>query len=248
MDENGLRMQAEDYTGEPLGRINIDVSGDTFQIYSGTTLNIDGPEINIGATVGAIGDASDIVIGKTFGTGRTSNCEILNPNIYLCKPYGSTDSSVGFVFNGGQLSGSFRPYRSTSSSSATVDLGGNADLLKWTNVYSKNGVNNSSDERLKNIVDNVDVNLDDLAELRKFKYTWKNIDDDRVYVGMSAQEVQKLYPDIVEVGEDDYLSMSYERLSVIALAAIDKLHTENKQLKDRLTRLENIVNDKLSSL
>lgn len=241
MDEDGLRMQAEYYNGESLGQINIDASGDTFQIYSGTTLNIEGPEISIGAT----GGSSNIVIGKTYNSAGISTCEILNSRIFLCKPNRSTDSTTGFVFEGGGTTSSsissFRPYRVTGS--GTANLGANINLQKWTNVYSINGVNNSSDERLKNIVDNIDVNLDDLVELRKFKYTWKNIDDDRVYVGMSAQEVQKLYPDIVETGEDGYLSMSYERLSVIALAAIDKLHEENKQLKDRLTRLENIVNE-----
>jgi hypothetical protein len=245
MDEDGLRMQAANYTGEQLGRINIDVSSDTFQIYSETTLNIEGPEINIGAT----GGSSNITIGKTFEYG-ISNCEIRNPRIFLCKQFGSNNTSTGFIFEGGSTDSTaisaFSPYRTLGM--GTVNLGGSLALQRWTNIYSVNAVSTSSDERLKNIVDNIDTNLDDLAELRKFKYTWKNIDEDRVYVGVSAQEIQKLYPEIVETDAEGYLSMSYERLSVIALAAIDKLHAENKQLKDRLTRLENIVNDKLSSL
>lgn len=251
MDQNGISLQGHQPGGSLTGYIAFDAPSNIVHIYGEETIEINGPKINIGATIGELGDASNIVIGETFRTGRTSYCEILNPNIYLCKASEGTDASAasaGFVFAGGQSTGVFRPYRSSSYSSTPVNLGGSSTEYRWTNIYSVNAVSTSSDERLKNIVDNIDVNLDDLVELRKFKYTWKNIDDGRVYVGMSAQEVQKLYPDIVETGEDGYLSMSYERLSVIALAAIDKLHAENKQLKDRLTRLENIVNDKLSSL
>ena len=247
MDEDGLRMRAE-VSGEPLGGINIDANGDgIFQIYSGTTLNIDGPEINIGATIGAIGDASNIVIGKTFTAGRTSYCEILNPNIYLCKPYGNLDASVGFVFEGGQSTGGFRPSRS-SSSSATVNLGNSSTANRWTNIYSVNAPNYTSDERLKDFYGDIEVDLDALAALRKSYYSWKDDETKHRHIGVSAQEVQKLYPELVNENDDGYLSLYGDKLAVVALAAIDKLHEENKQLRDRLTRLENIVNDKLSSL
>jgi F0F1-type ATP synthase epsilon subunit len=59
-------------------------------------------------------------------------------------------------------------------------------------------------------------------------------------LGVSAQEVQKLYPELVSES-DGYLSVAYDKLSVVALAAVDKLHEENEELKERLDKLEKLV-------
>ena len=61
-------------------------------------------------------------------------------------------------------------------------------------------------------------------------------------IGVSAQEIQKIYPEIVsEDIETGKLTVAYDKLSVVALAAVDKLHAENQELKDRLTKLEEMV-------
>lgn len=118
-----------------------------------------------------------------------------------------------------------------------------------TSYYATSGFYQDSDIRLKNIVQNVEVNLDDLAKLQKVYYTWKSGVDTNKHIGMIAQEVQKLYPELVNKDEDTgYLSLAYDQLSVIALKAIDKLYAmikdvqdENKQLKERLNQLENRI-------
>lgn len=118
-----------------------------------------------------------------------------------------------------------------------------------TSYYATSGFYQDSDIRLKNIVQNVEVNLDDLAKLQKVYYTWKSGIDTNKHIGMIAQEVQKLYPELVNTDEETgYLSLSYDQLSVIALKAIDKLYAmikdvqdENKHLKERLNQLENRI-------
>ena len=61
-------------------------------------------------------------------------------------------------------------------------------------------------------------------------------------LGVSAQEIQKLYPEIVNENEDGFLSVDYSKLSVIALKAIDKLNDKNKELEERLARIEKALN------
>lgn len=99
-------------------------------------------------------------------------------------------------------------------------------------VYATNGFFQDSDERLKNIVEPVKVNLDDLTKLRKVFYTWKKDIDNTKQLGMIAQDVYELYPELVTIDkETGYMSLAYDKLSVISLEAIDELYKIVKDLK-----------------
>ena len=99
----------------------------------------------------------------------------------------------------------------------------------------------SSDERLKIFKSDINVDLDKLAELRKSYFTFIE-DPGTNRLGVSAQEIQELYPEIVTEGVDGFLKVDYSKLSVIALKAIDILHNRNKELEDRLNKIEKMLN------
>ena len=92
----------------------------------------------------------------------------------------------------------------------------------------------SSDERLKDFHGDINVDFDKLKEIRKQYFTWKQGDVTDMQIGTSAQDLQKVYPEIVNVDEKGLLAVSYERLAIIALAAIDKLHERIKNLEEKL--------------
>ena len=96
----------------------------------------------------------------------------------------------------------------------------------------------ASDERLKDFGDNVEVDFNKLSEIPKVYYSWKDDEEKRQMIGTSAQKLKEIYPELVSESEDGKLAVSYEKLSIIALAAIDKLYKENEELKDRLKRIE----------
>ena len=109
-------------------------------------------------------------------------------------------------------------------------------------LYCSGGFYESSDERLKNIINPIKIDLDKLSKLRKVNFLWNSDPDKGIQLGVIAQDIQKLFPEIVtNCSEEGYLSIAYDKLSVIALAAIDKLYEENKKLKERLTILENKI-------
>ena len=123
-----------------------------------------------------------------------------------------------------------------------VYLDTTAGRLTATTMYASSGFFQSSDERLKDFHGSIPVDLDKLGELRKDYFTWKEGENKDVQIGVSAQEIQKIYPEIVsEDSETGKLTVAYDKLSVVALAAIDKLHAENQELKDRLAKLEEMV-------
>ena len=105
-------------------------------------------------------------------------------------------------------------------------------------VKAKNGFFQTSDERLKTFTEDIEVNLDKLSELPKKKYYWTEDKDKVESIGTSAQKVRELFPEVVNVNEDGYLSVDYAKLSIVALAAIDELNKKNKLLEERLERLE----------
>ena len=64
-------------------------------------------------------------------------------------------------------------------------------------------------------------------------------------IGTSAQELLKLYPELVSYDSvNDIYAVDYVKLSVIALAAVDTLYDRLKSTEDRLK----VIEDKLAKL
>ena len=91
----------------------------------------------------------------------------------------------------------------------------------------------SSDETLKNFINDIEVDFEKLSKLPKKYFTWKD-GDDNIHIGTSAQEVQNLYPELVSKNKDGKLTVDYAKLSIIALKAVDKLN-------ERLEKVEQII-------
>ena len=135
-------------------------------------------------------------------------------------------------------------YYLCGSTSSTTNTSGT--LVKRSTVYVNASGNlyagafyETSDERLKDFSNKIDVDLDKISKIKKHRFTWKDSENKKEEIGVSAQEIRELYPEIVSENEEGYLSISYDKLAVVALAAIDKLHQENIELKERITTLEN---------
>ena len=139
------------------------------------------------------------------------------------------------------------PTTSNSTSTSGISLGQSSYRFTYgyfsAKVYSYEGFYESSDERLKKILNPVRVNLDSLHKLRKVYYVWKDKSNSDKQIGVIAQDIQPLYPELVYSDkESGLLSVAYDKLSVIALEAIDVLYANYKELKNRLDNLENMKN------
>lgn len=97
---------------------------------------------------------------------------------------------------------------------------------------------NTSDARLKTFTDDICIDFDKLATIKKGLFYWNGDDDKTLQIGVTAQTVKEIFPELVSEQNGIY-SVSYDKLSVVALAAIDKLHEENVELKKKVEELEN---------
>ena len=153
----------------------------------------------------------------------------------------------------------------TPATSGTFTLGSSSYRLGT--IYSNSNIN-TSDERFKNWISDIDIDFEKLKKIPKKLFTWRDSflkDDDDIHIGTSAQVIRDIYPEIVHVYNSDVdfcpprdiydpdavLAIEYDKLGVIALAAVDKLHEENVQLKEeneqlktRLDNLEAILKEK----
>ncbi len=94
-----------------------------------------------------------------------------------------------------------------------------------------------SDVRLKTNVEPLGSVLDKVLKLRGVSFNLK--DSSRKQIGLIAQEVESLFPELVSTASDGYKSLSYERLTAVLLEALKEQQAEIEELRTRLQNLEN---------
>jgi hypothetical protein len=137
-----------------------------------------------------------------------------------------------------------------ASNNINIEISGNqptnnvtidSDVNITGSVSSSLGFYQTSDERLKEYKGDINVDLDKLLLLPKKYFTWKLDRNGKMEIGTSAQEVQKLYPELVTKDLEGKLVVAYDKLSIVALRAIDMLNSKNKELESRIERLEKLI-------
>jgi hypothetical protein len=89
--------------------------------------------------------------------------------------------------------------------------------------------NSSSDKRLKKGIKTVDSALTKVEALRGVSFTWK--DSNTKAIGMIAQEVQDVLPDVVTTDDDGYLGIKYTNVIGVLVEAIKELKADFEAYK-----------------
>lgn len=110
-------------------------------------------------------------------------------------------------------------------------------IINSSGINSKNGFYETSDERKKNFSGDIKIDFNKLKTIPKKYFTWKSDKENKLNIGTSAQEVQKVYPELVK-DHNGELSVDYAKLSIVALAAVDKLNEEIELLKKEIEVLK----------
>ena len=121
----------------------------------------------------------------------------------------------------------------TSTPSALLEVAGTALATSW---------DNTSDSRLKTAVTTIPSALEKILSLRGVTFEWKTEEfpdrnfADGTQIGLIAQEVEEVFPELVSQGE--YKSVSYANLVSPLIEAIKELHALYQGHADRLAALE----------
>ena len=90
-------------------------------------------------------------------------------------------------------------------------------------------VTTNSDERLKENIETIDNALNKVKELRGVSYN--KIDNERHEIGLIAQEVEKVLPEVVGLSSEGYKSVSYGNIVGLLIEAIKEQQKQIDELK-----------------
>ena len=179
-------------------------------------------------------DASDSASGELTFNGRVNirGHIDLSDNEYLY--FGSSDD-VELFCNGSHMymdlnSGIGNFYiRDGSTTRFTFDDAGH--------FTATGDITSSSDIRLKTNIKTLTNSLDKVLQMRGVEYDRIDLED-KHQIGLIAQEVEKVVPEFVSVGDDDMKSVSYGNITALLIEAVKEQQEQIEQLKQEILELK----------
>ncbi|MEK2644864.1 tail fiber domain-containing protein [Bdellovibrio sp. BCCA] len=106
------------------------------------------------------------------------------------------------------------------------------------NMWIKGTLSQASDERLKKDIHTMDNQLEKVLQIRPVTYNWKDQEkyDKKQQVGLIAQEIEKIYPEVVQNNRDGYKSVSYSNLVAPVIAALKEFYNKWQDQNEKVDR------------
>jgi hypothetical protein len=215
------------------------VSGSVQVAINSTTGTLD---VNKGGTGQTTYTNGQLLIGNTTGntlakatlTGTSNQVTVTNGagSITLSTPQ-NTDTSANFRI--GSLG------VGTAASGTTGEIRATNEITAFF-----------SDDRLKNRIDKIGNALEKVNQLNGYYFFENDLakslgyNNDKLQVGVSAQEVQAVLPEVVAPApvDDKYLTVRYEKLIPLLIEAIKEQDVVIKQLISDIDSLKSKLNDR----
>ena len=201
--------------------------GDVVDADSGVTIDnitIDGTEIDLSSGDLTLDVAGDIILDAAgndviFSSGGTAIGHITNSSSDLVIESKVSDKDMIFKGNDG----------GSGVTALTLDMSG-AGAATFNN-----DVTAFSDKRLKTDIKNIDDALSKVMKMQGVYYKRNDIQDAKEQVGVLAQDMEEILPQVVITADDDIKtkSVDYGKLTSVLIESIKQLKTEIDELKNR---------------
>ena len=207
-----------------------------FQVLT-STLNANGGYANISAVRIHGGGLVDIKLGWTSGPTVEVELSVYGNGFNLADDLRISSGGTGtypfnvldiYTFEGG--SGHMRIHDKILTGG---DIKAGGDVIAYA----------SSDRNFKDNLVKIEAPLDKINKLSGYYFNWN--DSQTSYeagtrdIGVVAQEVEEVIPEIVNTRKDGHKAVRYEKMVALLLEGIKEQQGTIEQLKDRLNKLEN---------
>jgi len=134
---------------------------------------------------------------------------------------------------------------STTNTTGSVVITGGLGVSGAINAGADVTAYATSDSRLKANIENIPDALAKVNQLNGVTYNWNELahevehkDTNVREVGVLAQQVNDVLPEVINVRDNGYMAVRYEKMVPLLIEAIKELTEQNRQLAQRLSDLE----------
>ena len=211
---------------------NSTINAEDVLTFDGTTLTINSSSIrdfNSSDT-----DITGLVNGTTFGTLIQST---QNGHIVLGIRDDNTSDSFAVVSGDGDFySGNqYTKLAFQVSGSGQTYVGGNLSVSGSITAQGDITAFASSDAGLKDNVTVIENAIDKINQIGGYEFDWNSNSEHSGHdVGVIAQEIQKVLPEIVVQRTDGFLAVRYEKIVALLIQAVKEQQLQIEELKSKL--------------
>jgi hypothetical protein len=237
----GGNIHAAGFVGDGSGLTNVSAAGFAGGTVAGATTFSSTVLFNNTATFS--GGNVTISNPRTLNFGSTSR-QMLN--------LWSTTFALGVQSNAlyYRSGSSFRWYRggTHSDTEGAPGAGGTQALVLdgASNLTATGNVTAYSDERLKTDIEIITDPIGKILQLDGVTFT--RIDSGQRGLGVIAQQVQRVLPELIVVDENGYLSVAYGNLTGLLIEGVKAHETEIQQLKTQVSSQQIMIEQLMSRL
>ena len=191
--------------------------------------------------LGGVNTAYLYATAKDFVIGNGSSGRNL---IFFTNGFNIADEKMRILPSGNVGIGTTAP---TDKLSVAGNVAPSADNLytlgksgaRWSAVWSVNGLFQTSDARLKTNIQPLNYGLKEVMEMKPVRYNWKTTPGSDPKIGLIAQEVQKIVPEVVTGDENkDTLAMNYAELVPVLINAVQEQQKEIDEIERKISLLK----------
>ena len=200
---------------------------------------------NSGSSVSMNSDGSHVAIGAYLNDGYGSD----SGHVRVLAPYGiivinpdNTLTAASLTTTGATTAGSLT-VDSVVIDGTTIGHSSDSDLMTLASgsLTVAGDVTISSDARLKSNIVALGPTLISLLQLEAKSYTMKNDTEQKQKIGLLAQEVQKVFPELVSEDNNGMLTVNYQALVPVLINALKEQEDNYNELEKSLEILEKKV-------
>jgi hypothetical protein len=102
----------------------------------------------------------------------------------------------------------------------------------------------SSDARLKANIISFGPALAMISLLKPKKYTMLADKTAQIKIGLLAQDIQKVFPELVSISSNEMLAVNYQGLVPVLINSVNELSVKNSELQTRIKKLRKLISKK----